>query len=94
MADTTRESFKFDATEIGDKVKALVHEGNVRRIYVKRDDDVIAEFPLTAAVVGVVLAPLLAAIGAIAALVTNCTIEVEREQPPEASAEAPPVEQP
>jgi len=81
MTNTNRESFKFDANEFGEKLKNLVHEGNVRRVYVKRDDDVIAEFPLTAAVVGVVLAPILAAIGAIAALVTNCTIEVEKEGP-------------
>jgi hypothetical protein len=73
-----KESFKLDVNEIGDKVKDLIHEGNVRRIIVKREDEVIAEFPLTAAVVGAVLAPILAAIGAIAALVTNCAIEVER----------------
>jgi hypothetical protein len=78
MAENNKESFKLDANKIGDKVKDLVHEGNVRRISVKRGDDVIAEFPLTAAVVGAVIAPVLAAIGAIAALVTDCTIEVER----------------
>ncbi len=76
--DSTKESFKVDANEIGTKLKDLIHEGNVRRINVKRGDDVIAEFPVTAAVVGIVLAPVLAAIGAIAAIVTNCTIEVER----------------
>ena len=78
MANSTKESFKVDINEIGDKVRGLIHEGNVRRLTIKRDEEVIAEFPLTAAVVGVVLAPVLAAIGAIAALVTNCTIEVER----------------
>ena len=60
-----------------------MHEGNVRRLIVKRGDETIAEFPLTAAVVGAVLAPPLAAIGAIAALVTDCTIEVERDTPAE-----------
>jgi hypothetical protein len=79
MAD--KETFKLDANEIGDKVKNLIHEGNVRRIIVRKDENVIAEFPLTAAVVGAVLAPVLAAIGAIAALATNCTIEVERDVP-------------
>ncbi len=74
----TKESFKLDVNEIGDKLKDLVHQGNVRRIIVKRGDEVLAEFPLTAAVVGAVFAPILAAIGAIAALVSNCTIEVER----------------
>ena len=78
VANSTEESFKVDINEIGDKVKELIHEGNVRRLTIKREDEVIAEFPLTAAVVGAVLAPVLAAIGAIAALVTNCTIEVER----------------
>ena len=78
VANSTKESFKVDINEIGDKVKELIHEGNVRRLTIKREDEVIAEFPLTAAVVGAVLAPVLAAIGAIAALVTNCTIEVER----------------
>lgn len=81
MAD--KETFKLDANEIGEKLKALVHEGNVRRIIVRKDDNVIAEFPLTAAVVGAVIAPVLAAIGAIAALATNCTIEVERDLPSE-----------
>jgi hypothetical protein len=80
MTTQQHETFKLDLNDIGDKVKDLVHEGNVRRLIVKRDDDVIAEFPLTAAVVGAVIAPILAAIGAIAALVTNCTIEVERKQ--------------
>jgi len=92
-----KESFKIDANEISTKLKDLLHEGNVRRIIVKRGDDVIAEFPVTAAVVGIVIAPVLAAIGAIAAIVTNCTIEVERvdrkhttngDEAP--SAEAPP----
>ena len=82
-----RESFKLNIDELGDRLSKLVHEGNVRRVIVKREADTIAEFPLTAGVVGAVLAPPLAAIGAIAALVTNCTIEVERTdeaKPPEA----------
>ena len=78
MTNSTKSSFKLDVNTIGDKVKELIHEGNVRRLIVKRGDEVIAEFPLTAAVVGTVIAPVLAAIGAIAALVTECTIEVER----------------
>jgi hypothetical protein len=62
-----------------DKIKALVHEGNVRRIVVKNDEgQVIAEFPLTAGVVGVILLPVWAAIGAIAALIADLTIIVER----------------
>lgn len=60
------------------KVKELVHQGNVRRIIVKNDDgNTLIEAPLTVGVVGAVVAPVWAALGAIAALVTNCSIEVE-----------------
>ena len=75
-----RESFKVNLDELGEKLTKLVHEGNVRRVIVKRESETIAEFPLTAGVVGAVLAPPLAAIGAIVALVANCTIEVERAE--------------
>lgn len=84
----TQSSIHVDTNNITEKVKELIREGNVRRLIVRRGDETIAEFPLTAAVVGTVLAPVLAAIGAIAALVTECTIEVERtdsEKPGEAS---------
>lgn len=63
-------------------VKRLVKEGNVRRVTVTHDDHVLVELPLTLGVVGALLAPQLAALGAIAALVTSCTIKVERETPP------------
>jgi hypothetical protein len=72
------ETFKAQGGQIVDKVKELIHEGNVRRIVIKQDDDVVVEFPLTVGVIGAVLAPTLAAIGAAAALLTSCTIEVER----------------
>ena len=62
-------------------MKELIHEGNVRRIVIKQDEQVVVEFPLTVGVLGAVLAPPLAAIGAAAALLTDCTIEVEREAP-------------
>jgi len=61
-------------------VKRLIAEGNVRRVVVKQEGQVVAEFPLTVGVVGAVLAPVLAAIGALAALLTRCTIEVERTE--------------
>jgi hypothetical protein len=62
-----------------------VHEGNVRRIVIKNEDGrTIIEAPLTIGVVGAVLLPLWAAIGALAALVANCSIEVEREPEPPA----------
>jgi hypothetical protein len=68
-------------SQIIDTIKDLVHEGNVRRISIKQDGHTVAEFPLTIGVVGAALAPALAAVGAIAALVTECTIEVERLSP-------------
>ena len=79
MAERTfKESFKVAADQLVDAVRRLVHEGNVRRVIIKQDARTIAEFPLTVGVIGAVLAPLLAAVGAIAAVVTDCTIEVER----------------
>lgn len=79
MAERTcKESFKVAADQVVDAVKKVVHEGNVRRVVVKQETRTIAEFPLTVGVIGAVLAPMLAAVGAIAAVVTDCTIEVER----------------
>jgi len=80
MTDTTwRETINAKGHELLEQIRNIIAEGNVRRIIVRHNHHVIAEFPLTAGVIGVVLAPMLAAIGAIAALVTDCTIEVERE---------------
>lgn len=64
------------------KVKELLHEGNVRRIIIKQDGRTIVEFPLTIGVVGVVAAPILVAIGAISALIAQCSIEVIRSEAP------------
>ena len=68
--------------QVADKVKELVAAGNVRRIRIRQKDRVVAEFPLTVGVVGTLIAPIAAAIGAITALMTECTIEVEKVQPP------------
>lgn len=73
------ESIAGEGHTIGERLKALVHEGNVRRIVVQHESRTVAEFPLTAGVVGVVIAPALAAIGAIVALLKDCTIDVERD---------------
>jgi hypothetical protein len=71
--------------ELLETVKRLIAEGNVRRVVVKQEGRVVAEFPLTVGVVGAVLAPVLAAIGALVALLTQCTIDVERiERTPDA----------
>lgn len=75
-----KETFKIKGDELLKKVKELIHKGNIRRIIIKdKKGKVLAEFPLTLGVVGVVLAPVLAAVGAIAALVGECTLTVERE---------------
>lgn len=75
-----RESFKVTGKDLVEKVKELVKEGNVRRIIItSKEGKTFAEFPLTIGVVGAVIAPVLAAVGAIAALIAECTITVERE---------------
>jgi Domain of unknown function (DUF4342) len=74
------ESVTAASNQVIETIKNLIHEGNVRRISIKQDGRTIAEFPLTLGVVGVALAPVLAAAGAIAALVTECTIEVQRDE--------------
>lgn len=93
MSDHTFwETIEAKGGAVLDKLKELVEEGNVRRVRVRQKQKVIAEFPLTIGVVGAVFAPVLAAIGAIAALATECTLEVERTRPaaePSAPADAP-----
>ena len=81
MADTWKETFKVTSEQLVDAVKKVLHEGNVRRVTITHDGHSIAEFPLVVGVIGAVFAPILAAVGAIAAVITECTIEVEREQP-------------
>jgi DNA-binding HxlR family transcriptional regulator len=75
---TCKESFKIAADQLADTLKNLVHEGNVRRVIVKQDGKTVVEFPLTVGVIGTVFAPMLAAAGALAAVLSECTIEVER----------------
>jgi len=73
------EEYKISGDKLIAKVKELVHAGNIRRITIKnKEGKDLIEIPLTIGVVGIVLAPALAAIGAIAALVTECTIVVEK----------------
>lgn len=75
------EEFKVNGEDLLKKVKSLIAEGNVRKITVKnKDGKSIVEFPLTLGVVGAAIAPFWAAVGAIAALMTECTIVVEREE--------------
>jgi hypothetical protein len=75
------EEFEVDGDKIVETVKRLVHEGNIRRITIKNDEGKsLIEIPLTFGVVGAVLLPTLAALGALAALVTHCTLVVERTE--------------
>ena len=74
------EEFQVTGEMLLAKIKELIHEGNIRRIIIKDENGkIIVDIPLTIGVVGVVLAPQLAALGAIAALVTKATIVIERE---------------
>ncbi len=77
---TTKESFKIDGEHLLKKVKELIKEGNIRRITIDdKDGKELASFPLTVGVIGIAIAPVLAAVGALAALVGECTISVEKE---------------
>jgi hypothetical protein len=80
MAENVKEeSFQVNGEELLAKVKQLIKEGNIRRIsIIDKDGKTLIVLPLTIGVVGVVLAPMLAAVGALAALVTECTIKVEK----------------
>lgn len=74
------EEFKVSGEDLLKEVKAIIAKGNVRKIIIKnKEGKTLIEVPLTIGVVGLILAPTLAAVGAIAALVTECTLIVERE---------------
>jgi len=91
------QEFTISGDEVVAKVKELIHEGNIRRLIIKNEDGrTMLEIPLTLGLVGAALLPVLAAIGAAAAIATRCTIVVERDEgvataPP--AAEAPRVDQ-
>ena len=87
--DTFQEEFKVTGDRVVSKVKELIREGNVRRIIIKNEDGrTLLEIPLTIGVVGTILLPVWAALGALAALVANLTIAVERRaEPANAAAE-------
>lgn len=77
----TREKIYAKGNEIVEKVKDLIRQGNVTRIRVKTKDDVILDMPVTAGAAVAVFAPYLALLGAVAAIATQCSIEIERAQP-------------
>lgn len=86
---STTEKFTISGTQLVDKVKQLIHEGNIRRVRVLHEGRTVLEIPLSigapAAALGIMMAPVLAALGAFAALVTECTIEVEKIEPSDRS---------
>ena len=82
--ENIKEEFKVKGDELVEKVKQLIHEGNVRRLIIKDETGkVYLEIPVTVGVIGALIAPLLAAVGAIAAMVANLKIEVIRNEEPE-----------
>ena len=77
----TKEEFTLSSDDLAEKIKQLVHEGNVRRIVVKGEKgETLVDIPVTVGLVGIVLAPVLAAVGVVAALAAKCTVVVEREK--------------
>ncbi len=87
MSENQPEVHRVSGSQLVEKIKELVHEGNVRRVMVEHEGRVVLELPLTVVGVGVLIAPVLAALGAFAAVATECTIRVEREpgsRPPSA----------
>ncbi len=78
---TRFEEFRVNGGELLNKVKEIIHQGNVRRIILKDDKGkTFLEIPLTVGVVGAIIAPVLAAVGAIAALASDLTIVVEKTE--------------
>ena len=77
---TRTEEFRVEGEKLIGKVKEVIHEGNIRRIIIKdKEGKTVLEIPMTIGVVGALIAPQLAAIGAIAALLTEATVVIEKE---------------
>jgi hypothetical protein len=90
--EQVKEEFQVRGAHLVDKVKELIHEGNVQRIIIKNEQGhTLVEIPVTLAAIGVIAAPVLAAVSAIAGIVAKCTVVVERREPP--AATPPPAEE-
>src|SRR3954451_23574475 len=92
MPRTLWETIEGNAWHILAQLRRIVDEGNARRVVVRQHGKTIAEFPLTAGVIGAVIAPVAAAIGALSALIGDCTIEVERSVADDVPAPGPAAE--
>jgi hypothetical protein len=77
-----QQEYEVQGSQLVERVKELIHEGNVRDVIIKHEGEPIIHFPLTVGVVGALIVPQLAALGAISALLTHCTIEVVRKDQP------------
>jgi hypothetical protein len=81
MSEQTRkQTFKVQAHDLANQVKNLIEEGNARRIVIRQGERTVADIPLTVGVVGTLFAPWAAAVGALAALISDCTIEVTHDE--------------
>jgi hypothetical protein len=89
MERTWREKIEGTTEQVLAQIRRLIDEGNVRRVLVKQQGRVIAEFPLTVGVVGTVIAPVAAAIGALTAVLAECSIEVEKTSLPASTVSEP-----
>jgi hypothetical protein len=79
-SEGNREKYKVAGDKLISTIKELIHEGNVRHVVIKNDEGrILIEFPVSIGVAGAVLLPVWAAVGAVAAIVSQCTIEIERE---------------
>jgi hypothetical protein len=87
MERTFWQKLEGTTENILNQLRKLIDEGNIRRVVVKQRGRTVAEFPLTAGVIGAVIAPVAAAIGALTALLTECTIEVEKIEVDKTEAE-------
>lgn len=82
--ENIKEEFRVKGEELVEKIKQLIHEGNVRRLIIKDEDGkVYLEIPVTFGVIGALIAPMLAAVGAVAAMVANLKVEVVRDDKPD-----------
>jgi repressor of nif and glnA expression len=81
-----REQIRVSSEELVETVKNLIHEGNVTHIIIKHDEHTVLEIPVSIGIIGLVLAPVLAAVAAVGATLTHCTLEVVRTEPPTAAS--------